>query len=294
MPALAFRPIQSKLEAVCLYARSEGSAMIDQDIDVFGLLARVRMEKPLVHHLTNWVTIYDCANVVKVVGASPVMAHAPEEAADMARLAHALVLNIGTLTGPLVEAMKAAARTANNKGVPVVLDVCGAGATPFRDQKSLELLNEVRIDIIKGNASEVARVSGETVRTRGVDASEVALDLAQVAQTLACSRRATVVITGETDIVADADRLFLVRNGHPLMAQVVGTGCMATSLIGAFAAVSSDSAQASVAALVTFGVAAECAAPLSKGPATFKEKLFDCLHSLDEATVRRLQRVERA
>ena len=266
--------------------------MITADLDVFGLLAKVRAARPVVHHLTNWVTIYDCANVVKVLGASPIMAHAPEEVADMVQLAQALVLNIGTLTVPMVESMKAAAKGANARGIPVVLDVCGAGATPLRDQKSLELLDEVRIDIIKGNASEVARVSGEAVRTRGVDAAEVALDLVQVAQTLAQSRRATVVITGETDIVADATRLYLVRNGHPLMGQVVGTGCMATSIIGAFAAVTPDLAQAAAAALVTFGVAAECAAPLSQGPATFKEKLLDCLYNLDEATLRRLKRVE--
>jgi hydroxyethylthiazole kinase len=266
--------------------------MTEQDLDIFGLLTKVRAAQPVVHHLTNWVTIYDCANVVKVLGASPVMAHAPEEVADMVQLASSLVLNIGTLTVQMVEAMKVAAATANARGIPVVLDVCGAGATPFRDQKSLELLTEVRIDVIKGNASEVARVSGETVRTRGVDASEVALDLAQVARSLAQSRQATVVITGETDIVADRDRLFLVKNGHPIMGHVVGTGCMATSLIGAFAAVSPDLASAAAAALVTFGVAAECAAPLSQGPATFKEKLLDCLHNLDEATLRRLQRLE--
>jgi hydroxyethylthiazole kinase len=190
--------------------------------------------------------------------------------------------------------MKVAAATANARGIPVVLDVCGAGATPFRDQKCLELLDEVRIDIIKGNASEVARVSGETVRTKGVDAAEVALDLSQVARNLALSRRATVVITGETDILADADRTYFIKNGHPIMGQVVGTGCMATSLIGAFAAVSPDLAQAATAALVTFGVAAECAAPLSHGPATFKEKLFDCLYNLDDATLGRLQKVESA
>ena len=268
--------------------------MIASELDVSGLLRKVRSEKPVVHHLTNWVTIYDCASVVKVLGASPVMAHAPEEVADMVQLAGALVLNIGTLTVPMVEAMKVAGRAANAKGIPVVLDVCGAGATPLRDQKSLELLDEVRIDIIKGNASEVARVSGEAVRTKGVDATEVAMDLTQVAQALAQTRRATVVITGATDIVADATRLYLVRNGHPLMGQVVGTGCMAASLIGTFAAVSPDLAQAAAAALVTFGVAAEGAAPQSQGPASFKERLFDCLYNLDEATVKRLERVERA
>lgn len=268
--------------------------MPTQKLDIYQWLAKVRAAKPLVHHLTNWVTIYDCANVVKVLGASPVMAHAPEEVGDMAKLASALVLNIGTLTVPMVEAMKAAARSANVRGIPVVLDVCGAGATPFRDQKSLELLEEVRIDIIKGNASEVARVSGEAVHTRGVDAATVTRDLTQVARALARTRRAAVVITGETDLVADEAKLFRVNNGHPLLGQVVGTGCMAASLIGTFAAVCPDPALAAAAALVTFGVAAEVAAPSSQGPATFKEKLFDCLYNLDEQTLQRLQRVETA
>jgi hydroxyethylthiazole kinase len=266
--------------------------MPTQDLDIYQWLAKVRAEQPVVHHLTNWVTIYDCANVVKVLGASPVMAHALEEAADMAKLASALVLNIGTLTVPMVEAMKAAAKSANARGIPVVLDVCGAGATAFRDQKSLELLEEARIDIIKGNASEVARVSGEAVRTRGVDAAAVTQDLTQVARDLARSRRATVVITGATDLVAADARIYGVKNGHPLLGQVVGTGCMAASLIGTFAAVCPDPALAAAAGLAHFGVAAEVAAPLSQGPATFKEKLFDCLYNLDEKTLRRLQRVE--
>src|SRR5512145_3155813 len=100
-------------------------------------LLAVREKRPVVHHLTNWVTIYDCAQVVKTLGASPVMAHAPEEVAEMAQLASALVLNIGTLTTGMVEAMTLAARSANQKGIPVLLDPCGAGATRMRDQKSL-------------------------------------------------------------------------------------------------------------------------------------------------------------
>src|ERR1022692_260840 len=128
------------------------------NLRAYSLLERVRQQKPVVHHLTNWVTIYDCAQVVKTLGASPVMAHAREEAAEMAQIASALVLNIGTLTVDFVEAMKLAAQSANQKGIPVVLDVCGAGATDLRDRKCLELLDEVRIDVIKGNASEVARI----------------------------------------------------------------------------------------------------------------------------------------
>ena len=117
-------------------------------MDAASFLKEVREKKPLVHHITNWVTIYDCAQVVKSFGASPVMAHAPEEVADMADMASALVLNIGTLTGELVAGMKLAARAANGKGIPVVLDVCGAGATPLRDRKCFELIDETKIGVI--------------------------------------------------------------------------------------------------------------------------------------------------
>ena len=258
----------------------------------YDLLDRVRQQKPVVHHLTNWVTIYDCAQVVKTLGASPVMAHAREEVAEMAQIASALVLNIGTLTVDFVEAMKLAAHSANKKGIPVILDVCGAGATALRDRKSLELLNEVRIDVIKGNASEVARISGESVKTRGVDATEVSGDLVALAEKLAAQRKATVVITGKVDITTDGRQTYLVKNGHPLMTHVVGTGCMATSVIGAFAAVEADLSLASACALACYEIAAELAAEKASGPASFKERLFDCLYNLDRPTVDRMQRID--
>jgi hydroxyethylthiazole kinase len=256
------------------------------------LLEKVRRQKPVVHHLTNWVTIYDCAQVVKTLGASPVMAHAREEVEDMTQIASALVLNIGTLTVELVDAMRVAARSANVRVIPVVLDVCGAGATRLRDQKSLELLNSARIDVIKGNASEIARVAGEHVQTRGVDASEVKANLLMLAQKLARQRSTTVVVTGQEDIVTDGERTFLVKNGHPLMTAVVGTGCMAASVIGTFAAVESDMCLAATAGLVCFEIAAELAAENAPGPAAFKDRLFDSLFQLDGDTVRKRQRVE--
>jgi hydroxyethylthiazole kinase len=261
-------------------------------LTVYDLLDRVRQQRPVVHHLTNWVTIYDCAQVVKTLGASPVMAHAPEEAAEMAQIASALVLNIGTLTVDFVEAMKLAAQSANKKGIPVVLDACGAGATALRDRKCLELLGEVRIDVIKGNASEVARVSGESVKTRGVDATEVSGDLVLLAEKLAVQRKATVVITGKVDITTDGRQTHLVKNGHPLMARVVGTGCMATSVIGAFVAVEPDLSLAAACALAIYGIAGEVAAEEAFGPASFKERLFDCLYNLDRECVDRMQRIE--
>lgn len=262
-------------------------------IDAYGLLKKIRTQKPVIHHLTNWVTIYDCANIVKVLGASPVMAHAPEEVAQMTAIASALVLNIGTLTVDFVEAMKVAARSANDKGIPVVLDACGAGATDLRDRKCWELLDEVRIDLIKGNTSEIARISGAKVQTRGVDASRVNQNLKELARQLAQKRHCTVAVTGKEDIATDGFSLYVIKNGHPLMGRIVGTGCMAASMIGTFAAVEPDLALAAAAALVTFGIAAEVAAQESLGPGTFKEKMYDSLFHLNKQTLDRRQKVER-
>jgi len=261
-------------------------------IDAFSLLKRIRDQKPVVHHLTNWVTIYDCANIVKVMGASPVMAHAKEEVAEMAMIASALVLNIGTLTVDFVEAMKIAARSANKKGIPVVLDACGCGATQLRNKKSLELLDEVRIDIIKGNSSEVAKISGENVKTKGVDSVEVEKDLIELASKLARKQKCAVVITGKEDIVAGAEKVYLVKNGHSMMGNIVGTGCMAASVIGTFAAVEKDLPLAAASGLVCFNIAGECAIKSSYGPGIFKERLFDCLFNLDKKMIDEMQKVE--
>lgn len=261
-------------------------------IEIYRLLEKIREQKPVVHHLTNWVTIYDCANVVKVLGASPVMAHAPEEVAEMAGIASSLVLNIGTLTVDFINAMIIAARSANQKNIPVVLDVCGAGATTLRDTKCFELLDAAKITIIKGNASEIARISGESVKTKGVDAGDVTANLADLAVRTAQNRHCTVVITGKEDIVADEKRCYRVKNGHPMMANVVGTGCMSTSVIGTFAAVDSDYVQTSAAGLVCFEIAAELAVQKSQGPGTFKEQLFDALFSLNKTAIDNMQKVE--
>ncbi len=249
------------------------------------LLEKVRKEKPLVHHITNWVTIYDCANIVKSFGASPVMAHAKEEAADMAALASSLVLNIGTLTSELIESMKLAAASANKKGIPVVLDACGAGATRFRDEKVSELLSKVKINIIKGNASEIARVAGMEVKTKGVDSGKVEGDFSKMASRLAEKKSCTVVITGAEDIISDGSAVYRVPNGKDMMGKIVGTGCMAASAIGTFAAVEKDLARASAAALACFGIAAEIASEISKGTGSFKENLFDSVYKLSREQI---------
>jgi hydroxyethylthiazole kinase len=263
-------------------------------MNVCSCLAAVREKSPLVHHLTNWVTIYDCAQVVKSFGASPVMAHAAEEVEEMAGIASTLVVNIGTLTTDFIESAMIAAGAANRRGIPVVLDVCGAGATSFRDRTCLEMIERRRVDIIKGNASEIASVAGYSVRTRGVDATEVNEDLAEIAATLARQKSCVVVVTGAHDIVAGGSGPYVVKNGCAIMSRVVGTGCMAASVISAFAgACPEDIALAAGSGLACFGIAAEIAEKQSGGPGTFKERLFDSIADLSERTVESMRRIDR-
>ncbi|HOW35259.1 MAG TPA: hydroxyethylthiazole kinase [Candidatus Omnitrophota bacterium] len=260
-------------------------------MDTYSILKKVRAQKPLIHHLTNWVTIYDCANIVKVFGASPVMAHAPEEAAEMTQMASSLVLNIGTLTVDFVEAMKLSVKAANKKGIPVILDVCGAGATQLRDKKCFELVDNFRIDIIKGNTSEIARIAGEKIQTKGVDSADVKNNLADLARGLSLKYKNTVVITGEKDIIADGKGHCTVKNGHAMMGQIVGTGCMAASVIGTFAAVEDNLKKAAMAALCCFGIAGELAAREATGPGSFKERLFDEVYNLNKEKIQKMQKV---
>jgi hydroxyethylthiazole kinase len=221
------------------------------------------------------------------------MAHAPEEVEEIIAISSALVLNIGTLTVDFVEVMKETALAANKKKIPVVLDICGAGASRLRDKKCFELLNEVKIDIIKGNASEIARINGLAISSKGVDSGVVDQDLASLAKSLSQERDCVVVITGQEDVVAGGGKYYLVKNGHVLMSRVVGTGCMATSVIATFAAVEKDLVLAASSGLVCFEVAAELAAKDSSGPGTFKEKVFDHLYSLDKKTINKMQKVWR-
>ena len=263
------------------------------DLDVYGLLAKVREKKPLVHHITNWVTIYDCANIVRVFGGLPIMAHAPEESGDMAAISDALVLNIGTLTTSLIESMKIAAKSANKKDIPVILDAVGAGATKFRDEKALELINECKINVIKGNASEIGRLAGEDVKTKGVEATDVKIDLIETAKKLSKSKKSTVIITGAHDIVTNEKDTYLIKNGHKMMGSFVGTGCLAASIIGCFCGVEKDYTKAAVGALACFGIAGELAARNSNGPASFKERLFDEIYNLTEENVEKMQKIDK-
>lgn len=243
-------------------------------------LARLRATKPLIHHITNLVVMNDTANVTLHIGALPVMAHAAEEVAEMTAIAGALVLNPGTLTPDWIASMLIAGREANARGIPIVLDPVGAGATTLRTQSNLRLLDELRVTILRGNSGEIGALSGAGGVVKGVESVEGVRDPVAVASALARERSLVVAITGPRDIVADGKTALGVDNGHPLLATLTGTGCMATTMIAAFAAVESDYLLATVGGLAAFGLAAELAASQAHGPASFKVALFDHLYHL--------------
>jgi len=244
------------------------------------LLATVREKRPLVHHITNYVTVHDCANVTLCIGGAPVMAHAREEVAEMVSMAGALVLNIGTLDHAQVESMLAAGMKANDRGIPVILDPVGAGATRLRTETANALLHKLHISVLKGNAGEVAVLAGAEGKVRGVDSDGVKGDPAEIARKLADKLGIVVAMSGPTDIVTDGMRTLLVDNGHPMMGKVSGTGCMAASLTGAFAAVTHDHVTSTAAALASLGLAGEQAVSGCSGPASYKIALLDEVYRL--------------
>lgn len=236
-------------------------------------LDRVASTKPLVHQITNIVVANDSANLTLGFGALPVMAYAPQEVAEMAAIAQALVLNIGTLSEEEVASMLLAGQAAGEKGIPIILDPVGAGATSFRTQSALRLLQELPITVLRGNRGEIGALVGSG-EVRGVEATG-SEDPHQVARAAHEAFGVTVAVTGPTDVVVGADQTYLVRNGSPLLGAITGSGCMATATIGIFNAAGDDPALQTALGLATYGLAAERAAEGDPGPGTFRARLLD-------------------
>jgi hydroxyethylthiazole kinase len=247
-------------------------------------LALIRERTPLVHNITNYVVMNDTANVLLAIGASPVMAHALEEVREMVAYAGALVLNIGTLEESWVQAMLSAGEEANARHVPVVLDPVGAGATALRTGTTERIREAVKVAVVRGNAAELATIAGLEAKIRGVD-SVSAGDPVSAARLAAARFGGAAVVSGAVDYVADAVSLAVIENGHPLMARITGSGCMATAIVGAFLAVEPDPFLAASEAMIAFGIAGEMAAANNPGPGTFRTQLIDAVAALDGATI---------
>jgi hydroxyethylthiazole kinase len=257
-------------------------------------LRTIRATKPLVHQITNYVVMNETANATLALGALPVMAHAIEEVEEMVGLAGALVLNIGTLSGPWIESMLRAGKAASVRGIPVVLDPVGAGATRLRTETALRLLDVVDVTVLRGNAGEVASLVGVEAEVRGVESIGSAASPAELAGEAARRFRCVASVTGPVDHVSDGEASIAVANGHELLAAVSGTGCMSSALTGCFVAARPDDPLAAAAeALVAFGVAGEDAAEGARGPGSFHVGLYDALAALDPGRLDSRARVER-
>ncbi len=251
----------------------------------------IRGRGPLVHNITNFVVMNFTANVLLACGASPVMAHAAEEVEEMVGLASALVLNIGTLTPVWVDSMLKAGKKANELNVPVILDPVGAGATRLRTESARRITGEVKVAIVRGNASEVLSLAERGSGTKGVDSVNSVDDAADAARDLALKLDTVIAITGPEDLVTDGERMVRVANGHPMMGMVTGMGCAATAVIGAFAAVREDPVLAAGGALAYMGLAGEDAAEGSRGPGGFQPAFLDALYQLDGLGIRQRARI---
>ena len=265
--------------------------MTDWNRSAAEALATVRERRVLVHSITNYVVMNSTANTLLAAGASPVMAHAKEEAAEMASMAAAVVLNIGTLSPAWIEAMHLAGAAANQRGTPVILDPVGSGATGYRTDTARSLVGELDIAAVRGNASEILSLSGADTVTKGVDAAHDVAEAARVAVRLANDLETVIAITGEVDIVTDGESVLRIEGGHPLMARVTGTGCAATVLVGAFLATGAVPAAAAAGALAFYGLAGELAAQTAKGPGSFQVALLDALAAVQPDDIEGASRI---
>jgi hydroxyethylthiazole kinase len=249
-------------------------------------LQLLREKAPLIHSITNYVVMNSTANALLSIGASPVMAHESKEMEEMASIASALVLNIGTLSERWIEAMHIAGKTAKSKSTPIVLDPVGAGATTLRTQTTKDLIESSSPQIIRGNASEILAVAKAKMSTKGVDSTASSDEAVEVAKEFAKDTGSVISISGKTDYITDGKTLQKVENGHPLMGKITGTGCTATVLTAAFSAVNNDYFTAASEAMAVMGIAGEIAAEEAGAPGTFQIKFLDALYKINQEEIK--------
>jgi len=248
----------------------------------------IRTTKPLVLNVTNYVVANTTANALLAIGASPIMSFAKEEVAELVGLSDALVINVGTLNSQDISVMSTAWLAANKKGIPVILDPVGAGASRLRVETPLSLLSRYRSTIIRGNASEIMTLAGEAGEAKGVDSTR-STDLAVIgAKALAQVHNCVVCASGEADVATDGSNVYRVNGGHDMMPYVTGLGCTASALCAAFAAVNKDPLMASVHGMAAMSMAGKIAGDKADGPGTLQLHFYDALYSLEQADAERL------
>jgi hydroxyethylthiazole kinase len=260
--------------------------------EIWSALRTIREKAPVVHSITNYVVMNSTANALLALGASPVMAHAEEEMAEMVGIASALVINIGTLSPVWVRAMFVAAEAARKRKIPIVLDPVGAGATSYRTRTARELIRAFPPEIIRGNASEIMALVEVKAKTKGVDSSAASGDAVEIGRKLHEQYGSVVCISGEADYTIGPAGIVKTRNGHVLMTLVTGLGCTASALCGAFAAVTPDPAMAAAEAMAVMGIAGEIAYARSAGPGSLQLHFLDALYRLSAEDIKGMLKIE--
>ncbi len=255
------------------------------------MLDNVRKSSPLIHNITNYVTVNDCANILLACGASPIMADDEEEASEITSICSGLNINIGTLNKRTIGSMLIAGKKANQLGHPVVLDPVGAGASKLRTGTAVKLLEEIKFSVIRGNISEIKTLALGSGTTKGVDAdvadqvTEENLDeVVSFVKAFAEKTGAVVAVTGAIDIVADAKKAYCIRNGNPMMSSITGTGCQLSALTAAFITANPDHVlEAAAAAVSAMGYAGQLAYRRMTEPdgnASYRNYIIDAIYNM--------------
>ena len=248
---------------------------------LFRDLNQIRQSNPVVHNITNWVVMPITANMLLALGASPIMAHAEEETAEIAQLSQALVLNIGTLDQSWIDAMAVAQKAALTTGIPIIFDPVGAGASRYRTETAKKILAQ-GVTLIRGNASEIMALENTQIKTKGVDSTQTSHEALSAAQFIAKKYQCTVVVSGKTDLIVNQDQYITLDYGTPLLTKVVGMGCTLTAIIAAFLSVNSNPLCAAMHAVALFGLLGELSEQQATGPGSFYTRLLDNLYTLKQ------------
>ena len=264
------------------------------------IIKNIREKCPLIHFITNYVTVNDVANALLAIGGSPIMTDEEKDVKDMQGICNALVINVGTLNQNTVKSMIIAGKEANRLGHVVVLDPCGVGATPYRNEVVKELLEEVKFDCIKGNISEIKAICNVSRKTMGVDANvadEVTKDnlfeVLKMAKDLSIKSNAVIAITGPIDVIVDKGLAYTTDNGCKEMRKITGTGCMTAGIIAASLVANKNRLEAVTYGVVALGLAGELSKEYAKGTGSLRVGLIDELSNMDDIKLEKGAKIER-
>ena len=261
---------------------------VDRELDIIGeaseLLIRIKEYRPLIHHITNYVTMNDCANAVLAIGGSPIMAKDPSEVEEVAAMSRALVLNMGTPDNNNFRSMLLAGKKAKEMNIPVIFDPVGAGTTSFRRENCCKLLSDIKPDVIRGNISEIMYLAGKDRYSCGVDSNWDIDNAVGIVQGLAKGLNCVVAATGREDLVSDGSTAYIINNGHEMLSKITGAGCMTSSIVGTFCSMTEDYLTGAVGGVMVMGISGQlanaCLMP-NEGIGMFKVRLFDSMYNLN-------------